>query len=86
MMYCSPNNAAAFLFCSDVILLKYQPAVFSLSQAQSDKERFLNDLRRDVQKLVGFDAVMRVRTSTGEASPLENNPKKISPGGEICDN
>uniref|UniRef100_A0AAQ4P3C6 SEC24 homolog C, COPII coat complex component n=1 Tax=Gasterosteus aculeatus aculeatus TaxID=481459 RepID=A0AAQ4P3C6_GASAC len=27
--------------------------------------RFLNDLRRDVQKLVGFDAVMRVRTSTG---------------------
>lgn len=37
-----------------------------LSQAQLDKERFLNDLRRDVQKLVGFDAVMRVRTSTGE--------------------
>uniref|UniRef100_A0A8C3VDL7 Protein transport protein Sec24C n=1 Tax=Catharus ustulatus TaxID=91951 RepID=A0A8C3VDL7_CATUS len=26
---------------------------------------FLNDLRRDVQKDVGFDAVMRVRTSTG---------------------
>uniref|UniRef100_A0A8C3DY24 SEC24 homolog C, COPII coat complex component n=1 Tax=Corvus moneduloides TaxID=1196302 RepID=A0A8C3DY24_CORMO len=26
---------------------------------------FLNDLRRDVQKEVGFDAVMRVRTSTG---------------------
>ena len=41
--------------------------VFSLYQAQTDKERFLNDLRRDVQKLVGFDAVMRVRTSTGEA-------------------
>lgn len=85
-MYCSPNNAAVFLFCSDVILLKYQPAVFSLSQAQSDKERFLNDLRRDVQKLVGFDAVMRVRTSTGEASPLENNQKRNSPGGEICGN
>uniref|UniRef100_A0AAQ4QYQ8 SEC24 homolog C, COPII coat complex component n=1 Tax=Gasterosteus aculeatus aculeatus TaxID=481459 RepID=A0AAQ4QYQ8_GASAC len=32
---------------------------------RSDRERFLNDLRRDVQKLVGFDAVMRVRTSTG---------------------
>ncbi|XP_010732477.3 protein transport protein Sec24C isoform X2 [Larimichthys crocea] len=38
---------------------------YTYFQAQSDKERFLNDLRRDVQKLVGFDAVMRVRTSTG---------------------
>uniref|UniRef100_A0AAY3ZX11 SEC24 homolog C, COPII coat complex component n=1 Tax=Denticeps clupeoides TaxID=299321 RepID=A0AAY3ZX11_9TELE len=34
-------------------------------QAQTDQERFLNDLRRDVQKQMGFDAVMRVRTSTG---------------------
>lgn len=57
--------------------------VFSLSQAESDKERFLNDLRRDVQKLIGFDAVMRVRTSTGEASP-KTNTKKISSGGERC--
>ncbi|XP_074475760.1 protein transport protein Sec24C isoform X1 [Sebastes fasciatus] len=38
---------------------------YTYFQAQSDSERFLNDLRRDVQKLVGFDAVMRVRTSTG---------------------
>ncbi|XP_056285581.1 protein transport protein Sec24C isoform X1 [Pseudoliparis swirei] len=38
---------------------------YTYFQALSDKERFLNDLRRDVQKLVGFDAVMRVRTSTG---------------------
>ncbi|XP_034715289.1 protein transport protein Sec24C isoform X1 [Etheostoma cragini] len=38
---------------------------YTYFQAQSDTERFLNDLRRDVQKLVGFDAVMRVRTSTG---------------------
>uniref|UniRef100_UPI0037E88546 protein transport protein Sec24C isoform X3 n=1 Tax=Semicossyphus pulcher TaxID=241346 RepID=UPI0037E88546 len=38
---------------------------YTYFQAQSDRERFLNDLRRDVQKLVGFDAVMRVRTSTG---------------------
>lgn len=34
-------------------------------QVEMDSERFLNDLRRDVQKEVGFDAVMRVRTSTG---------------------
>uniref|UniRef100_A0AAQ5X7G0 SEC24 homolog C, COPII coat complex component n=1 Tax=Amphiprion ocellaris TaxID=80972 RepID=A0AAQ5X7G0_AMPOC len=38
---------------------------YTYFQAQLDQERFLNDLRRDVQKLVGFDAVMRVRTSTG---------------------
>ncbi|KAF4084974.1 hypothetical protein AMELA_G00112270 [Ameiurus melas] len=38
---------------------------YTYFQAQSDEERFLNDLRNDVQKQVGFDAVMRVRTSTG---------------------
>ncbi|XP_077406718.1 protein transport protein Sec24C isoform X4 [Vanacampus margaritifer] len=38
---------------------------YTYFQAQSDQERFLNDLRRDVQKPIGFDAVMRVRTSTG---------------------
>ncbi|XP_026206660.1 protein transport protein Sec24C isoform X1 [Anabas testudineus] len=38
---------------------------YTYFQAQSDQERFLKDLRRDIQKLVGFDAVMRVRTSTG---------------------
>ena len=41
---------------------------FHLHQAQSDQERFLNDLRKDVQKQMGFDAVMRVRTSTGECT------------------
>ncbi|KAM6951724.1 protein transport protein Sec24C isoform 2-T2 [Aplochiton taeniatus] len=38
---------------------------YTYFQAQSDQERFLNDLRRDIQKPVGFDSVMRVRTSTG---------------------
>lgn len=57
--------------CLYRVLLKYFMCLFSvfsgsLCQAEVDKERFLNDLRRDVQKLVGFDAVMRVRTSTGE--------------------
>lgn len=36
-------------------------------QVENDQERFLSDLRRDVQKVVGFDAVMRVRTSTGQS-------------------
>ncbi|CAL9699325.1 unnamed protein product [Knipowitschia caucasica] len=38
---------------------------YTYFQAQSDQEQFLNDLRRDVQKPMGFDAVLRVRTSTG---------------------
>ncbi|XP_051959181.1 protein transport protein Sec24C isoform X4 [Xyrauchen texanus] len=38
---------------------------YTYFQASTDQERFLNDLRRDVQKQMGFDAVMRVRTSTG---------------------
>nr|XP_015203238.1 PREDICTED: protein transport protein Sec24C isoform X2 [Lepisosteus oculatus] len=38
---------------------------YTYFQVPTDGERFLNDLRRDVQKQVGFDAVMRVRTSTG---------------------
>lgn len=70
MMYCSPDNAASWIVCYFVT-----HSVFSVSQAQSDKERFLNDLRRDVQKLVGFDAVMRVRTSTGETPPLQKKKK-----------
>ncbi|XP_010167953.1 protein transport protein Sec24C [Antrostomus carolinensis] len=38
---------------------------YAYFQLEADQGRFLNDLRRDVQKEVGFDAVMRVRTSTG---------------------
>lgn len=33
---------------------------------ETDGEHFLRDLRKDVQKSIGFDAIMRVRTSTGE--------------------
>ncbi|XP_012579270.1 PREDICTED: protein transport protein Sec24C isoform X1 [Condylura cristata] len=38
---------------------------YACFQVDNDQERFLSDLRWDVQKVVGFDAVMRVRTSTG---------------------
>ncbi|XP_068163753.1 protein transport protein Sec24D [Antennarius striatus] len=34
-------------------------------QVETDGEHFLRDLRKDVQKGVAFDAIMRVRTSTG---------------------
>ncbi|XP_030635801.1 protein transport protein Sec24D [Chanos chanos] len=34
-------------------------------QAHVDGEHFLSDLRKDLEKSIGFDAIMRVRTSTG---------------------
>uniref|UniRef100_A0A7M4E8Y1 SEC24 homolog C, COPII coat complex component n=1 Tax=Crocodylus porosus TaxID=8502 RepID=A0A7M4E8Y1_CROPO len=43
----------------------YKYSYFQVRTSLGQSERFLNDLRRDVQKEVGFDAVMRVRTSTG---------------------
>ena len=36
-----------------------------MCQVETDAEHFLSDLRKDVEKPIGFDAVMRVRTSTG---------------------
>ncbi|XP_064200940.1 protein transport protein Sec24D-like isoform X1 [Anguilla rostrata] len=34
-------------------------------QVETDRELFLNELKRDVEKPIGFDGIMRVRTSTG---------------------
>ncbi|XP_034967495.1 protein transport protein Sec24D [Zootoca vivipara] len=34
-------------------------------QVHSDSPQFLNDLRKSIEKRMGFDAIMRVRTSTG---------------------
>ncbi|XP_074983719.1 protein transport protein Sec24D isoform X2 [Caretta caretta] len=34
-------------------------------QVHSDGPQFLSDLRKDIEKRTGFDAIMRVRTSTG---------------------
>ncbi|XP_028284623.1 protein transport protein Sec24D isoform X1 [Parambassis ranga] len=38
---------------------------YSNFQMETDGEHFLRDLRKDVQKSIGFDGIMRVRTSTG---------------------
>ncbi|XP_003738426.1 protein transport protein Sec24C [Galendromus occidentalis] len=38
---------------------------YTYFQADTDGERFIADLRRDVARPVAFDAVLRVRTSTG---------------------
>lgn len=35
-------------------------------QADLEGERFITDLRNDVMRPIGFDAIMRVRTSTGK--------------------
>ena len=37
---------------------------------EADGEHFLRDLRKDVQKSIGFDAIMRVSTSTGKKQNL----------------
>ncbi|XP_039735435.1 protein transport protein Sec24D, partial [Pteropus medius] len=38
---------------------------YSNFQIHLDSQQFLNDLRNDIGKKIGFDAIMRVRTSTG---------------------
>lgn len=38
---------------------------YTYFQSEVDGERFLSDLRRNLSKPIAFDAVMRVRTSTG---------------------
>ncbi|XP_062372083.1 protein transport protein Sec24D [Sardina pilchardus] len=38
---------------------------YSNFQVETDGENFLSDLRKDIEKPIGFDAIMRVRTSTG---------------------
>lgn len=34
-------------------------------QVHTDGQQFINDLGKDIEKRIGFDAIMRVRTSTG---------------------
>uniref|UniRef100_A0A8C2DZI4 SEC24 homolog D, COPII coat complex component n=1 Tax=Cyprinus carpio TaxID=7962 RepID=A0A8C2DZI4_CYPCA len=38
---------------------------YSNFQVEINGQQFLSDLRRDVEKSIGFDAIMRVRTGTG---------------------
>lgn len=37
-------------------------------QVEMDGQHFLSELRKDVKKAIGFDAIMRVRTSTGNSA------------------
>ncbi|OCT99894.1 protein transport protein Sec24D [Xenopus laevis] len=38
---------------------------YSQFQVHTDGQQFISDLRKDIEKRIGFDAIMRVRTSTG---------------------
>lgn len=43
-------------------LLKYKKIAL---QADLDGDRFIEDLKNNLMKPIAFDAIMRVRTSTG---------------------
>ncbi|XP_062991447.1 protein transport protein Sec24D [Elgaria multicarinata webbii] len=60
-------------------------------QVHSDNHQFLNDLRKNIEKRMGFDAIMRVRTSTG-FRPTDflgaiymNNTTDVEMAGVDCD-
>ncbi|XP_012879187.1 PREDICTED: protein transport protein Sec24D [Dipodomys ordii] len=68
-------SVALFLFPSqyvDVASLGVVPQLtggtiykYNHFQMHLDSQQFLKDLRNDIEKKIGFDAIMRVRTSTG---------------------
>lgn len=41
-----------------------------LFKADIDGKRFLEDLRRDIERPIVFDVVMKVRTSSGKVNPI----------------
>lgn len=55
-------------------------AVCSTMQVEVDGEHFLRDLRKDVQKSIGFDAIMRVRTSTGKGTRADTKETHLPRG------
>ncbi|XP_044284452.1 protein transport protein Sec24D [Varanus komodoensis] len=60
-------------------------------QVHSDNHQFLNDLRKNIGKKMGFDAIMRVRTSTGFRATdflgaiYMNNTTDVEMAGVDCD-
>ncbi|KAJ7327018.1 hypothetical protein JRQ81_016777 [Phrynocephalus forsythii] len=64
---------------------------YSNFQVQSDGQQFLSDLRKNIEKQMGFDAIMRVRTSTGFRATdflgaiYMNNTTDVEMAGIDCD-
>ncbi|CAL8324402.1 unnamed protein product [Boreogadus saida] len=58
---------------------------YSNFQVETDGEHFLRDLRMDVEKPIGFDAIMRVRTSTEfGVIPVHRDTELFAYGGCGC--
>ncbi|KAM4710000.1 protein transport protein Sec24D [Discoglossus pictus] len=61
-------------------------------QVHTDGQQFIDDLRKDIEKPIGFDAIMRVRTSTGFrptdffGAMYMNNTTDIEMAAVDCDN
>lgn len=66
------TNTAEVLKIAALLWSNLKPIYFSF-QVEVNGQHFLNDLRRDVEKSIGFDAVMRVRTGTGNNNILEKS-------------
>lgn len=64
---------------------------YSNFQVHSDGHQFLSDLRKNIEKTMGFDAIMRVRTSTGFRATdflgaiYMNNTTDVEMAGIDCD-
>uniref|UniRef100_A0A8C1QD48 SEC24 homolog D, COPII coat complex component n=1 Tax=Cyprinus carpio TaxID=7962 RepID=A0A8C1QD48_CYPCA len=53
------------LFCITALLWTDLKPLFFSFEVEVNGQQFVSDLRRDVEKSIGFDAIMRVRTGTG---------------------
>lgn len=56
--------------------VKYYPGFHSI-QRPHDVERFENDLRRYLQRKIGFEAVMRLRSPPGTSTSRTKLPLRI---------
>ncbi|XP_064620101.1 protein transport protein Sec24C-like isoform X2 [Lineus longissimus] len=65
-MYLFPNSYIDVATISEVCKLTGgQISKYTYFQADLDGDRFIEDLKNNVQRPIAFDAIMRVRTSTG---------------------
>ncbi|XP_053559569.1 protein transport protein Sec24D [Bombina bombina] len=65
-LFLFPNQYADIASMGNVTLLTGGTLYkYSNFQVHTDGKHFISDLRKDVEKAIGFDAIMRVRTSTG---------------------
>ncbi|XP_076459281.1 protein transport protein Sec24C-like [Babylonia areolata] len=65
-LFLFPNSYCDVASMADVVRLTSGNIYkYSYFQADLDGDRFIEDLRRNVERPVGFDSILRVRTSTG---------------------